>query len=211
MTDADWAQRWMDGKEEMKPGPSRIPGFYNSQDLLKMGVLCGKDCHVSHQALLLSPEKISMGDHVRVDAFTVLSPGAGAIHMGSYIHISTHCLFIGAAEIMLSSHAQVAAGCKLFSASDDFMGRGLVGPMVPEHTRRVKSGRVILERYAVMGANSIIMPGVSLGEGSMMLANSVLTESSDDYVILKGQPAVFARERRRDFLAHLGPDGIQPK
>lgn len=50
-------------------------------------------------------------------------------------------------------------------------------------------GKVIIKDWAYLGAHSQIMPGVTIGEGAMVAAGSVVTKSVPDGVVVGGNPA----------------------
>lgn len=50
-------------------------------------------------------------------------------------------------------------------------------------------GRVVIEDWAYIGSGSIIMPGVTIGEGSLVAAGSVVTKSVDSGTVVGGNPA----------------------
>jgi acetyltransferase-like isoleucine patch superfamily enzyme len=61
--------------------------------------------------------------------------------------------------------------------------------MVPEYMKAFKSAPVTLRKESFVGANSIILPGVELGEGAVVGANSVVTKSVEPWTIVAGVPA----------------------
>jgi putative colanic acid biosynthesis acetyltransferase WcaF len=54
---------------------------------------------------------------------------------------------------------------------------------------------ILLENAAWVGAQSIVCPGVTLKEGSILTAGSVATKNMDEYCIYQGNPAVKIKER----------------
>lgn len=50
-------------------------------------------------------------------------------------------------------------------------------------------GKVIIEDYAYIGTNSQIMPGVTIGRGSLVAAGSIVTKSIPAEVVVGGNPA----------------------
>lgn len=52
-------------------------------------------------------------------------------------------------------------------------------------------GKVIIEDWAYIGAHSIILPGVTIGEGSLVAAGSVVTKSIPAGVVVGGNPAIY--------------------
>lgn len=52
-------------------------------------------------------------------------------------------------------------------------------------------GKVVIKDWAYIGAYSQIMPGVTIGEGSLVAAGSIVTKSVPDGVVVAGNPARF--------------------
>lgn len=52
-------------------------------------------------------------------------------------------------------------------------------------------GRVIVEDWAYIGSFSQIMPGVTIGEGALVAAGSVVTKSVAPHTVVGGNPARF--------------------
>ncbi len=50
-------------------------------------------------------------------------------------------------------------------------------------------GKVIIEDWVYIGSESIIMPGVTIGTGSLIAAGSVVTKSVESGVVVGGNPA----------------------
>ncbi len=52
-------------------------------------------------------------------------------------------------------------------------------------------GKVVIEDWAYIGSQSVIMPGVTVGEGAIVAAGSVVTKSVPPYTVVGGNPAKF--------------------
>jgi acetyltransferase-like isoleucine patch superfamily enzyme len=65
-----------------------------------------------------------------------------------------------------------------------------------DETFATKGQEVRIDDYAVVFAGAMIMPGVHLGEGSVVMAGSVVTKSVPPYRMVGGNPAVDIGERR---------------
>ena len=63
-----------------------------------------------------------------------------------------------------------------------------ITPYVP-----VKHGPIVIERDAWLGTNVVILPDVTIGEGAVVGANSVVTRNVKAYTIVGGSPAKFIR------------------
>ena len=53
---------------------------------------------------------------------------------------------------------------------------------------------VVISRYVFIGVNSTILPGVTIGEGAVIGAGSVVLKDVEPYTLLAGNPAKFIRK-----------------
>ena len=74
---------------------------------------------ISRKASFYNIGEISLGNHVRIDDFCILS---GSISLGNHIHISAHCALYGAMGIEMQDFSGLSPGCRVFSITDDFSG-----------------------------------------------------------------------------------------
>jgi len=174
--------------------------FYLRRQLYELGLKdFGKNVLISKKASLYSPEKISIGDNVRIDDFCILS---GSITLGSYIHISAYTAMYGGYgyPIIMEDFTGLSARCTVYSMSDDFGGDYLIGPMLPHEVCNVQGGPVIIKKYTQVGANCVILPNVTLGEGVSVGSMSLVNKSLDDWGIYVGIPAKKLKDRSKGLL-----------
>lgn len=173
-------------------------GFLNREDLEKLGFKSiGKNVLISDKCSIYNPEKISIGNNVRVDDFCILS---GDIQIGNYIHISAYSALFGGAGIVMHDFSGLSSRGTVYSVSDDYSGDFLTNPMVPEKYRKVQCEKVVFEKHSLVGAGSIILPGVILKEGTAVGANSVVAKSTDEWSVYAGTPAKKLKNRKKDLL-----------
>ena len=183
---------------------SQSSPIYSREELVSFGIRSvGHEVAISRKASIHGWNRLSVGHHVRIDDFTVVSAGSG-IEIGNYVHISAHCALYGGSGITFEDYTGLSPRCLVFSESDDFSGESLVHPFfpkTPEFKPGYCSGRVILRRFAQTGAGTTILPGVTLGEGAVTGAHSLLNEDAEPWWIYVGVPARKLRERSRAVLA----------
>ena len=137
--------------------------FFNEEELKQLGLKSfGKNVLISKKCSIYSPEKIEIGNNVRIDDFCILS---GDILLGSNIHISAYCALYGAYGIELKDYSGMSPRSIIFSAVDDFGGDFLIGPIHDSKYTNIKGGKVVINRFCQLGANTIVMPGVIFEEG----------------------------------------------
>lgn len=162
--------------------------FYTADELKNIGFQqLGRNVFISRHAHFYRPELMCIGSHVRIDDFCILS---GQIKIGNYIHIGAGTTLIaGTAGIELEDFSGLSHRVNIFAVSDDFSGRGMIGPMIPDEFRNVRSGKVLLQKHTVVGCGSVILPGVTLAEGSAVGALSLVIRSTQPWKTYGGHPA----------------------
>lgn len=176
-----------------------LNSFYSKVQLSKLGFKSlGTNILISKNAKFYDARNIEIGSNVRIDDFCVLS---GKIVIKDYVHISTGVTLIaGDTGIEIGNHCCVSVKTSVFAISDDFNGLFLVGPMEELSKRNVIKKKIILENYSVVGANSILLPGAYLSEGTVVGALSLVKEKLKPFAIYCGCPCRYVRERKKDFL-----------
>lgn len=176
--------------------------FYTREELSALGLAsCGEDVLISRNARLYGPERISFGDHVRVDDFCVLS---GSIHIGSHVHISAGCcLFAGEAGIVFEDYTSLSSRCAVYAVSDDYSGEFLVNPTVANELRNVIAKEVVIEQYSVIGTGCTVLPGVKISEGCAVGAMGLLNRNTEPWGIYIGVPCRRIKERSKMCLTEL--------
>lgn len=59
---------------------------------------------------------------------------------------------------------------------------------------------VRIQRWADIGVNAVVLPGVMIGEGSIVGAGAVVTDTIPDFVVAAGVPARVVRRRSADVI-----------
>lgn len=71
-------------------------------------------------------------------------------------------------------------------------------PQSPGFSSRGRGGRVVVNDRAWLSAGTIVLSGITVGEGAVTAAGSVVTEDLEPYSINAGVPARKVGERNRD-------------
>lgn len=175
--------------------------FYTTDELKSIGFAqCGNHVCISNKASFYGVDKISIGSHVRIDDFCVLSAGAGGIEIGSYVHIATYSSLIGGGRIALADFSNVSSRVSIYSSNDDYSGEFMTNPTVPSRFTGVTHAEVTLGRHVIVGAGSIILPGITLEDGVAVGALSLVKECCEAFGIYVGTPARRIGERKRRLL-----------
>jgi galactoside O-acetyltransferase len=175
-----------------------ITSFYSEAELKKLGLRSfGKNIFISKKASIYNPEFLTLGNNVRIDDYSILT---GEICVGSYVHIAAFCALYGKLGIEIKDFCGLSAKVIIYSVSDDFSGKFLAGPTIPAEYTNVQGGKVILNKYVLIGAGSIIFPNIILKEGVSIGAMSLVNKSLDSWGIYAGVPARFLKKRSKNLL-----------
>lgn len=114
------------------------------------------------------------------------SPEKYARHIG--VNIGKNCLISTrnwSSEpylITIGNHVQVTHGVSIHT-------HGGGNAIRKTHPNFDVFGKVVIEDWAYIGAHSQIMPGVTIGEGALVAAGSVVTKSVPPHTAVGGNPA----------------------
>jgi galactoside O-acetyltransferase len=176
-------------------------GFLSPDELKAVGFASvGHNVQIDSTARFYGASRISIGSNVRIDAYAVLRAGDEGISIGDHVHIDAFVLLTGAARIELHDFSGLSARVSIYTSNDDYHGDGLTGPTVPDEFRKVTNAPVIIGRHAVVGAGSVILPGVTISEGACVGATSLVKRDVSPFSIVAGQNGKLIGLRKKDFL-----------
>lgn len=173
--------------------------YLTQMQLEEMGFkFLGRNVKISDKASIYNPETIEIDNNSRIDDFCVIS---GMVKIGKYNHITPMCLIAGGEKgVFLDDFCTLAYGVKIFSQSDDYSGVTMVNSLIPKKFKNERIDSVKLEKQVVIGANSIVMPGVVVKEGCSVGAMTLVNKSTERWGIYVGAPAKRIKERKQDLL-----------
>lgn len=175
--------------------------FYSQDELLNLGFKrLGHDVRLSRRASVYNAANIEIGDFSRIDDFCVLSAGEGGIVIGRYVHIAVYCSLIGKGCIELGDYSGLSARVSIYSSNDDYTGEFMTNPTVPPQFTHVRDAPVRVGRHVIIGAGSVVLPGVTLHEGAGVGALSLIREDCEAFRMYFGSPARRLRERSKKLL-----------
>lgn len=109
--------------------------------------------------------------------------------------------FVVSAPITIGDYVVFGHGVSIYTADHD--------PDDPAFTRR--DAPVVIGNRAWIGSQAIILKGVTIGEGAVVAAGSVVTKDVPPFMIVGGNPAREIRERQaREFTYTHSLDNLPP-
>ena len=173
--------------------------YYSKKKLKELGFKSlGQNVKISKKASIYNHDKIRIGNNSRIDDFCVIS---GKLDIGKNVHITPMCLVAGGEKgITLENYTTLAYGVQVFTQSDDYNGMSMTNSTIPKEYKKEYKKKIIIKKYSIIGAGSIIMPGVTLSEGTSIGAMSLVLKSTKPWNIYIGNPVRKLKKRSKNLL-----------
>jgi galactoside O-acetyltransferase len=163
---------------------------------MSVGPHLGAGAQIFDLAKIVHAENLWLGSHSTIDDFVFLNAGRST-RLGNYVHIACHVSVIGGGELEVGDYGVIATGARILTATDTCSDGARMSTHLPDEYRHVFDAKVHLGRDAFIGANAVVMPGVTVGEGAVAGAGSVITRDLEPWTIYSGVPARPRGERLR--------------
>lgn len=109
----------------------------------------------------------------------------GKFSMGTHSVVNFNCYLDNRRGITIGNNVGIAHGTRIYT-----LGHNIDSAMF-----ETKGAPVVIEDNAFIFSNAMIMPGVTIGNGAIVLPGSVVTKSVPPRKIVGGNPARIIRER----------------
>lgn len=130
------------------------------------------------------------------------------IRLGEKTFIHRRVKFFHVGNLVVGKNSVVNFGCYLDNRRGIYIGNNVgiahntkiytLGHDLNDLEFKTKGSSVNISNNVFIFSNSIIMPGVSVGEGAIILAGSVVVKNVEPWSIVGGNPARFIRNRNKD-------------
>lgn len=128
------------------------------------------------------------------------------IHISEYCWIGDGCVLDGSGGIVLGEGVQLAYYVLIFTHGTEDSIRLLGRDYIKYDSKSrpgYRYGSVNIGRYSYIGSGAIILPGITIGEGCIIGANTVVNIDLPDYCIATGSPLkIIGNTIERDHKLH---------
>lgn len=136
----------------------------------------------------------AMGRCVSVMAGTTFI-GIRNVTFASNIQVGSNCRIDARGEISIGSNVCISSGCTFVSADHDVQSSLFAGRL----------GRINVGDYVWIAMNCTILKGVTLGEGAVVAAMSLVNKDVNDFDIVGGVPVKKIATRNNELAYTIGP------
>ena len=131
--------------------------------------------------------KFSLGDYSVVESFSCINNAVGDVVIGDHTRVGLHNTVIG--PVTIGSHVNLAQGITVTALNHNFAEKDL---RIDE--QGVSTNPVTIGNDIWIGANAVILPGVTIGDHSVVAAGAVVTKDVPSHTLVAGVPAKIIKE-----------------
>ncbi|USK28395.1 acyltransferase [Bacillus sp. CMF21] len=114
------------------------------------------------------------------------------IIIGDNCALNDHLVLDGRGKLVIGNNVNISPYVKIYTAEHDINSPSFA----------YIEGQVLIEDYVWISTNAMIMPGVTIKEGTVVAAGAVVTKDTEPYSIVGGIPAKKIGERNKDLNYH---------
>lgn len=137
--------------------------------------------------------RIKLGEKSTVKTGVIIRCFGGQIEIGKDCSLNPYCIIYGNAGVKIGNDVRMAANSQIYASSHIYDDINM-----PIRTQGISKKGVVINDNVWLGANVIILDGVTIGSGTIVAAGSVVTKSMPENVIIGGVPAKIIKERGCD-------------
>ena len=126
--------------------------------------------------------RFHLGDYSVVESFSCINNAVGDVVVGDHTRIGIHNTIIG--PVTIGSHVNLAQGITVTALNHNFDD---TSRLIDE--QGVSTKAVTISDDVWIGANAVVLPGVTIGSHSVVAAGAVVTVDVPPYTIVGGVPA----------------------
>ena len=130
--------------------------------------------------------RFSLGRNSVVESFCCINNAVGDVIIGDHTRIGIHSTIIG--PVSIGSHVNLAQGITVTALNHVF---GDPGKRIDQ--QGVTTQPVVVEDDVWIGANAVVLPGVTVGRHSVIAAGAVVTRDVPPFSLAAGVPARIIR------------------
>ena len=131
--------------------------------------------------------KFSLGDYSVIESYSCINNAVGDVIVGDHTRVGLHNTIIG--PVTIGSHVNLAQGITVTALNHNFADKDR---KIDE--QGVSTSPVIIGDDIWIGANAVILPGVTIGDHSVVAAGAVVTKDVPPHTLVAGVPAKIIKE-----------------
>ena len=123
-----------------------------------------------------------LGRRSVIESYCCINNAVGDVTIGDYTRIGIHCTVIG--PVCIGHHVNLAQGITVTALNHNFAD---TNRRIDE--QGISTRPVVIGDDVWIGANAVILPGVTIGRHVVVAAGAVVTKDVPDSCVVAGIPA----------------------
>ena len=154
-------------------------------------IALGRGCKIHADASVDASRSpgVRFGDKVTLNRYAYVQGGSGGVRLGDRVEINNFSIVNGTGGVDIGDDTLVGPGVRIISYQHRHSRAATIRSQ-PVDARPIRIGRDVW-----LGANSVILAGVSIGDGAVVAAGAVVREDVPAYAIVAGVPATVRKTR----------------
>jgi acetyltransferase-like isoleucine patch superfamily enzyme len=146
--------------------------------------------------------KIEIGENTQIAGILLIFPYGGDIKIGRNCYIGDHSRIWSGEEVVIGNDVFISHNVNVMDTNShetDAYERALSYQKLfkngyQKSKGKVETAKVKISDHVWIGFNSIILKGVTVGEGAIIGAGSVITKDVPSYTLVAGNPAKIIKQ-----------------
>jgi acetyltransferase-like isoleucine patch superfamily enzyme len=126
--------------------------------------------------------EFELGEYSTIEDFSAINNGVGPVIIGDRTKIGLSNTIIG--PVSIGNDIRLAQNITLSGLNHNYTDVD-----VPIHEQGVSTAPIVIEDESWIGANVVVLAGVTIGKHSIVAAGSVVTKDVPPYSVAVGNPA----------------------
>ena len=186
----------MDNDELKSVIEEMLPGFNIMGNNLKDKVkFCGKDVRFYPLCKMIHAQNAELDNNCQLFDYVFIDAGK-SLKIGKFSTLTWYVLIEGGANTKIGDRVFIGPGSKVLTSTYKLQGLYSIEHL-PSKCRATEYGDITINDDAYIGANCTILPGVTIGEGAVVGANSLVNKDLEPWGIYVGSPCKKIGDRQR--------------
>ena len=149
----------------------------------------GRGSKIYHSVRMDTPpyRRFSLGDHSVIESFCCINNAVGDVVIGDHTRVGIHNTIIG--PVSIGNHVNLAQGITVTALNHNFSD-----PDKRIDEQGISTAAVHIGDDVWIGANAVVLPGVTIGSHSVVAAGAVVTKDVEPNTIVGGVPAKILKQ-----------------
>ena len=126
--------------------------------------------------------RFRLGRKSVIESYCCINNAVGDVTIGDHTRVGIHCTVIG--PVCIGNHVNLAQGITVTALNHNFADSNR---KIDE--QGISTKPVVIGDDVWIGANAVILPGVTIGRHVVVAAGAVVTKDVPDYSLVAGVPA----------------------